>query len=92
MRPIKVTYNSTINSTAYVVECRYHNVENKSLIVVGKLAEDPIPTNYTELVDAAITNKLSPSSILDKQYHNEIVVNERGSKGAKKIEVYSWRL
>ena len=80
MRPIKATFNSSINSTAYVVECRYHNTENKSLVIVGKLAEDPIPTNYSDLIQASITKKLSASTILDKQYHREIVLAGVGTE------------
>mgnify|MGYP001626674224 CR=1 FL=1 len=90
MRPIKVTYNYSINSTAYVAECTYHNAKEKTLIVIGKDASKDVPTNSLELIDAALQNKLCGPSSFSKDHH-ELIMNTHGTVG-RDIEVYSWRL
>ena len=87
MRPIKVTYNSTINSTAFVVECRYHNISEPALIIVGKKEEESIPTNVAELFYFATNRVLSSPSILNKDSARVAADSLHFDQ-----EEYSWRL
>lgn len=90
MRPIKVTYNYSINSTAYVAECTYHNVAEKSLVVIGKEASEDIPSNARGLIRAAVNNTLQSPSSLSKDYHESIITTH--DQSGRNIEVYSWKL
>ena len=66
MRLSKVKYDSTINATAFVVECHYHNVSAPSLVVVSKKADEDVPTNYNALLKMVMANILShPTSVSD---------------------------
>ena len=89
MRPIKVTHNSTINSTAFVAECRYHNISEPSLVIIRKQENEAVPTNARDLLVFATDRIMSTPSILNKDTMKELATLD-GSHWS--LEDYTWRL
>lgn len=78
MRLSKVKHDSTINATAFVVECHYHNVSAPSLVVVRKKADEDIPTNYKDLINMVMTKTISAPTAVSDDAGNELKL-ERNS-------------
>lgn len=89
MRPIKVTHNSTINSTAFIVECKYHNISEPSLVIVRKKENEIVPTNVRELLTFATDRIMSSPSILNKETMKDLSTLD-GNHWS--LEDYTWRL